>query len=63
MVTLPMGQPPFSGTNKKNKRRMSMPMVQEPTSGDQLDRIFNGVFIGLILLAIVVGGLAWMASS
>lgn len=39
-----------------------MPMVNEPTSGDRLDRIFNGVFIGLILLAIVVGGLAWMAS-
>lgn len=37
--------------------------VDEPTSGEQLDRIFNGVFIGLILLAIVVGGLAWMASS
>lgn len=36
--------------------------VDEPTSGQKLDRIFNGVFIGLIVLAIVVGGLAWIAS-
>lgn len=39
-----------------------MPMIEESSSGDRLDRIFNGVFIGLILLAIVVGGIAWMAS-
>lgn len=40
-----------------------MPMVEEPTSGERLDRILTGVFIGLILLAIVVGGLSWMAAN
>ena len=39
-----------------------MPMIEEPTSGDRLDRIFNGVFIGLVLLAVIVGGIAWMAT-
>lgn len=40
-----------------------MPMVEERTSGERLDRIYDMVFIGLVLLAIVVGGIAWMASS
>lgn len=37
--------------------------VDEPTSGDRLDRIYDMVFIGLVLLAVIVGGLAWIASS
>ncbi len=39
-----------------------MPIIEEPNSGDRLDRTFDMVFIVLILLALVVGGLAWMAS-
>lgn len=40
-----------------------MRMVEEKTSGERLDRTYDMVFLVLILLAIVVGGLAWMASS
>lgn len=39
-----------------------MPIIEEPNSGERLDRTLDMVFIGLILLALVVGGLAWMAS-
>lgn len=38
-------------------------MVEEPTSGDRLDRTYDMVFLVLILLAVVVGGLVWIASS
>jgi hypothetical protein len=38
-------------------------MVEEPTSGDRLDRTYDMVFLVLILLAVVVGGLVWVASS
>jgi hypothetical protein len=38
-------------------------MVEEPASGDRLDRTYDMVFLVLILLAVVVGGLVWVASS
>ena len=33
-----------------------------PTSGDRLDRTFEWVFAVLIVLAAIIGGIAWMAS-
>lgn len=38
-------------------------VVDEPTSGDRLDRTYDMVFLILILLAAVIGGLAWLAAS
>lgn len=60
MVVLPLGQRPGYRDDTKEK---PMPMVKEPTSGDRLDRTYDKVFVVLIVLALVVGGLAWMASS
>lgn len=38
-------------------------MVEEPTSGERLDRTYDMVFLVLIILAVVFGGLAWIAAS
>lgn len=38
-------------------------MVKEPTSGDRLDRTYDMVFLILILLAVVFGGLAWLLAN
>lgn len=58
LVALPLGQrSPGSGDDAKEIR-----MIDDPTSGDRLDRTYDMVFLILILLAVVFGGLIWVVT-